>query len=132
MSEGRARQKWRRVAWLLGIAVAAAIALTWTLATRRIELSDDQMQSRAIILREVPLGTAMAEARARLRARGFRCLEVENQSFAEYANGRRFDYTWCDIRDSGWLVYRRWQVALVPSQGKLQDVFVGPGYLTGP
>jgi hypothetical protein len=72
------------------------------------------------------------KARATLEALGFRCLELKNETFAGFKNGQRFDYTWCDIRDSGVPVYRRWQVALVPEQKTLHDVFVSPAHLTGP
>ena len=83
---------------------------------------------RSAILELVPIGTPIEDAGRRLEREGFRCQPPHLERFGEQGPLR---YAYCDGRSRGLPVYRRWQLALVDSDGRLFDVLVATG-LVGP
>ena len=80
---------------------------------------------------EIPVGTPVKEAEARLRKRGFRVEPMTDASFV--VEGRRYehlDYLYGDMSEGNG-VSRRWQIAVVHQHGAVTEVFVSTG-LVGP
>lgn len=77
---------------------------------------------------EIPVGTPVATAEARLRARGF---SVSRQVDARWESTTQpSDYLYGDMSESG-MVQRRWQVAVFHQQGVVTGIDVQAG-LVGP
>jgi len=94
-----------------------------------IHLMDTAGGTRSEILSVIPAGTPVEKAAAVMRANGFTCEPKKNGVFLDRTG---IDYLYCDReRSIGFMVGRRWQVALVEERGRVMDVLVGTG-LIGP
>jgi len=83
----------------------------------------------AEILRLVPLGTPIPEAKARMESTNYVCSQQINQAWSTRSH---LNYLWCNRSEStGWPVKRRWQVALVDENQKVSEVLISTG-LIGP
>ena len=95
-------------------------------------LSDQPAQAASQIQSWVPLGTSLAEAQRIMEQHQFKCSTMTNSSFGNLTSA---DFLYCDRRDADSqitpTVIRRWQIALVLSDGKVSAVKVNAG-LTGP
>jgi hypothetical protein len=81
---------------------------------------------------EIPVGTSVTDAEARLRTRGFRISRMTNASFSDQGRVREhLDYVYGDMSEGVGLVSRRWQVAVVHQHGAVTEVSVSTG-LVGP
>ncbi len=93
-------------------------------ATRNIEEPQRMVEA---VLREVPIGTPLAEARRFMEAEGFECRREANSTFLDRDE---LDYLYCN-RYEGGIVKRRWQVAVVYRDDKVVEVLASTG-LIGP
>lgn len=94
------------------------------------------------IMRVIPLGSSISEAKKIMEGNGFKCEYVEKGSFVRErddsnAPGRvrqtsyeGIDYLYCD-QSRGFIVSRRWQAAIVHEDSKVTVVAVSTA-LTGP
>jgi hypothetical protein len=117
----------------LVVALLAAASLVAQLGrdgpTRGIEAPT---QMERIILASVPVGSPITEARRFMESEGFRCQEYVNSPCARGDEVREgLDFLHCDRSDGGWIVQRRWQVALVHRDGRVTEVLASTG-LVGP
>lgn len=95
-------------------------------------LSGEPAQAASQIQSWVPVGTPLADARRIMEQHQFTCSVTTNGSFGD---SKAADLLYCDrsVADSQVtpIVSRRWQVALVLSDGKISAVRVSTG-LIGP
>lgn len=75
----------------------------------------------------IPIGTSLAEAESRLKARGFTVSDERNSSWADK---QHLNYLYGDLREGG-TVQRRWQVAIFYEQDATTGIDVSMG-LVGP
>lgn len=81
------------------------------------------------IRKYIPVGTDIGIAQRIMEENKFSCIPVKKGVFLKYKN---LAYVYCDLeRRSGFIVSKRWQVALTEKNGKLEKVIAGFG-LTGP
>ena len=73
----------------------------------------------------------MKDARAFMEHEGFQCSEQKSQSFNE--SGDLKDYLYCERSDGSDFdaVHRRWQIALIEKDGRIQTIEAYTG-LVGP
>jgi hypothetical protein len=103
-------------------------------------MSPDATATRQEILKHVPLGTTIDQAKAFMEENGFKCAETQNQRFAEDgpAPGQQIihgptDTLWCDSGERSFrmALSRRWQVTFVNVGGKVSYIATAVG-ATGP
>lgn len=92
--------------------------------TRDIE---EPREMERLILRKVPVGASVTAAEQYMKTQGFDCSRKVN---AEFGSRSGIDYLYCDRRE-GWLVQRRWQIAVIHRDGRVTEVEAGTG-LVGP
>ena len=91
----------------------------------------DPSKMKGVVLKAVPVGSRIEEARRFMEREGFRCSPQTKSSFADHDGTRKgIDYLYCD-RSEGLIVSRRWQVAIVHSGDRVTDVLANTG-LIGP
>lgn len=101
----------------------------------RMHTSSKEMKQE--ILRLVPLGTQIDDARKVMEANGFKCTLRENGSFGDVEYGRYLtpiqigiDYLYCDHEiPIGFDCVRRYQIALVNRDGSVAEVLVSIGLI---
>jgi hypothetical protein len=93
----------------------------------------DAASMKALLQRNLPVGTSAKKARLFMEREGFKCSLMRNKSFSEEGVVREgIDYLYCERSDSaGFLVSRRWQVAIVLKMDSVSEVLVSVG-LIGP
>jgi hypothetical protein len=112
------------------VIVVAGIVMLFTACARGLpDRAEDAAAMEAAVLRVVPIGTAIDDARRRLDAQGFRCAATRFAPFAGEADS--LNYAYCDGSSRSVFVTRRFQLALVDSGGLLSRVRVTTG-LIGP
>jgi hypothetical protein len=90
----------------------------------KIALHDDAEASKAEIIKVIPPGTRVDEARRIMERNGFACEPSKDD------DGR--EYIWCVYSSSvSWLVSCRWAVSLYHRDNKVDEVTVSLAY-TGP
>lgn len=103
------------------------VALTPRGPTYRLS---DPHKMKAAILKHVPPGTTIEDAKAFMQQEGFQCeREYTNQMFTgDGETHQGLDFTYCERSQSeGLLEVRIWGVALVVADGKITEVFVRSG-----
>jgi hypothetical protein len=95
-------------------------------------LSEEPAQAAIQIQSWVPVGTLLADAQHLMEQHHFACSVMTNSNFGDL---KAANYLYCDRRVTNDLVapitVRRWQVALVLSDGKISALRVTTG-LIGP
>ena len=100
----------------------------------------DAAATKQEILKHVPLGTMIDQAKAFMEENGFKCVEIQNQRFAEDGPlpGQQVIHgpantLWCDSgeRSIRMALSRRWQVTFVNVGGKVSYISTAVG-ATGP
>ncbi|WP_428391084.1 hypothetical protein [Lichenicoccus sp.] len=100
----------------------------------------DAAATKREVLKHVPLGTTIDQAKAFMEDNGFKCVETQNQRFAEDRTvpGQQVihgpaDTLWCDSGKQSFRVAlsRRWQVTFVNVGGKVSYIATAVG-ITGP
>ena len=76
-----------------------------------------------VVLTHVPVGSTVNDAQRFLEQEGFQCSRHTNDTFQGH---KGVDYIYCD-REGGWLIYRRWQLAIVHRDGKVVEVLASTG-----
>src|SRR4051812_2067727 len=107
-----------RLATLVG-ALAALTAMGCS--TPLVDRLDDSEAMRVAVLRLVPVGTSIDEAERRLGREGLTCGRPALGRFGDHGP---LLFAHCEGRSRGLATYRRWQIALVDSAGRLSDVLV--------
>jgi hypothetical protein len=103
----------------------AALALTAAGCSRQlVDRVADPTSMRSAILALVPIGTSIDHAAQRLEPEGLKC---QPSSVARFGDREPLLYAYCDGRSRGAFTYRRWQIALVDSAGRVSDVLVASG-----
>ena len=96
-----------------------------------IKFDDDPALVKEAIKKLIPFGTTIEKAEGIMTENNFTCRLMKKSSFHDnekiYHN---IDFLYCD-RSRGLIVSRRWQVAIVYTNEKVDDVYVSSG-LTGP
>jgi hypothetical protein len=89
------------------------------------KLSEQPAQAATQVQNWVPVGTSLAEAKHIMEQHHFTCSVMTNSSFGDL---KAADFLYCDRRIADNpvtpAVLRRWQVALVLSDGKISAVRV--------
>lgn len=90
---------------------------------------EDPAMMQSTIVKNIPNGTQLADAKRFMQSEGFKCSITRNGSFSDRDS---IDYIYCDRLDrvDDW-VSRRWQIALVLEDDAIADVSVSHG-LIGP
>ena len=96
-------------------------------------LSQEPKQVRQEILKLVPLGSDITQAKTVMESNGFVCTWEKNEQFATLPKGqqmihRKADFLYCD-REQGWITHERWQVAIVHKNGRVTEVHVSYGII---
>jgi len=101
----------------------------------------DGPETKAAVLKIIPVGSPIDEAKTIMEAKSFYCRMMYNQSYAGDAviGGRQITYPpadllWCDSGDRSYLaliISKRWQVIFVAKDGTVASLVAGVG-LTGP
>jgi hypothetical protein len=121
----------RRLFLVCTIAVGATVAFASYRALRGTGMETAAEMQQALST-EIPAGTPVKDAEARLRRRGFRVSPMTDASFVGQGRLREHvDYLYGDMSEGIGLVSRRWQVAVVHQQGAVTEVAVSTG-LVGP
>jgi hypothetical protein len=127
----------RSYGWLGIIERAMKIlALAFVLAVAGCAHDDRLPEQSAAVTTQIrgwiPVGTSLSDARRIMEHHHFTCSMMTNSSFGDLKGA---DFLYCDRRDSDSritpIVVRRWQVALVLSDGRVSDIRVSTG-LIGP
>ena len=110
-------------------------------ATKRSTIMlSDAATTKQEVLKHVPLGTTIGQAKAFMEESGFKCMETQNQRFAEDGPvpGQQVihgpaDTLWCDSGEQSFrmVLSRRWQVTFVNVGGHVSYVAAAVG-VTGP
>jgi hypothetical protein len=114
----------------LGFLLVAALIFTAGCASSASSppLPTDLAGARWQISQWVPLDTQLADAKKTMEAHGFQCSVTRNAPFDE---ARNVDYLYCDLvwsaNDSGLVVKRRWQAALILTNDKVSNIYVSTG-----
>jgi hypothetical protein len=103
----------------------------------KIKLFLSAKATKEEILKRIPIGSNLEDAKRNMEANGFSCKKMEKAYFSEqdyqdkhekptiHAN---IDYLYCDKEVSESLYCaRRWQVAIVHNNGIVSDVLVSTG-----
>jgi len=100
----------------------------------------DATATKQEVLKHVPLGTTIDQAKAFMEEDGFKCVETRNQRFAEdgpvpdqqVIHGPA-DTLWCDSGERSFRIglSRRWQVTFINENGKVSYIATAVG-VTGP
>src|SRR5438552_13244627 len=109
------------VAGILLAAVAAGCGSKAT-ATRNVQ---DAEAMKAALLREMPVGTPIADAQRIMEREGFKCEERKDRSFSEMGNLHEgIDFLLCTRADETEdpLMKRKWIVAVVDKDDKVSDI----------
>jgi hypothetical protein len=126
--------------WSLGLAVvvsASAFACS-SGATWDQVYQPDALSFRAAVMRMVPVGTTVTEAKSKMESKGFKCDMVFNQSYSDFSSpdGRQVVYPPADFlscisaRTVKLIIEKTWYAALVVVDGKVTAVATNV-YLTG-
>ncbi len=91
-------------------------------------LPENGVALRAVVPQHAPIGTAIGRAKPKVESLGFTCSWVEGKLFVGLE--KPVVYYYCSFA-SGVPVAKRWQLALVPRGGKVDDVRAAFG-LVGP
>lgn len=110
-----------RLVWVPILTLAVGCANPWSV-TRGIEEPERMVE---VILRHAPVGTPIDDAQQFMEQEGFRCSRSTNQPFGDREN---LNYIYCD-RSEGFLVLRRWQVAIVHHDDRVVEVLAGTGLI---
>ncbi len=104
-----------------------------------VMLADAEM-TKAEVLKHVPLGTPIEQAKSYMEGEGFHCVPIQNQRYDDDAplQGQSItrgpaDFLWCDSGElMTWeiVISKRWQVVFEDAGGRVSYVAVGVG-LTG-
>lgn len=103
---------------------------------RKIRLVKSAKDTKQGILKKIPIGSSIEEAQNIMEANGFICKKKEGGAFSEQDNDGKatihkgIDYLYCDkeMPESPYCV-RRWQVAIVDSNGVVSDILVSTGLI---
>ena len=132
---------WAAFAGLIVLGLAGAYVILVDLNGPTAFMKPDVGQTRAEVLRRIPLGTPIHEAADTMRNGGFRCQPLRTARYADVPDpsGKQVsrgpaNILWCDSgeRSSGFaLVSKRWQVSFEDVEDRVAFVAIGVG-LTGP
>jgi hypothetical protein len=99
-----------------------------------IKLSQDDKKTKGEILRRIPIGSPMDQARKIMEENGFVCTMHINDSFVENTGSNKQilhhgkDFLFCDKKRRGIIACdQRWQVFLVRSEDTVAEVYVNYG-----
>ncbi len=107
--------------------IIACVCLT--LAACSAPYSNDESEARKQLLAIAPVGSDARRALPILENQGFDCKWSQQQGFAGLSG--KHDYLYCDLeKTEGFLVSRRWQLALVHTNYIVTNAQFGIG-LTG-
>ncbi|MBF2001107.1 MAG: hypothetical protein IGS38_10355 [Synechococcales cyanobacterium M58_A2018_015] len=108
-----------RLVWVPILTLTVGWANPWSV-TRGIE---EPAQMVEVVLSQAPVGTPVNDAQQFMEREGFSCSRSTNQPFGDREN---LNYIYCD-RSEGFLVLRRWQVAIVHQDGRVVEVLASTG-----
>jgi hypothetical protein len=112
--------------------LALAFVLAVAGCTHDERLPQQPADATAQIRRWIPVGASLPDARRIMEQHHFNCSIMTNSSFGDL---KARDFIYCDRHDPDSrvipIVVRRWQVALVMSDGRVSDIRVTTG-LIGP
>ncbi len=93
----------------------------------------DTLLMKNEILRFIPIGTSVEQAKKVLKKNGVKSKTLEDSKFSVGSIMiRDIDYLYCDkSKSGGWMITKRWQFALVYETEKITAVWVSFG-LIGP
>lgn len=113
------------------IVIAALITGFILDSEMKINLSENPEEVKRSILKVIPPGSDINRAKIIMEKNGFKCSFVKDSSFADKNSiYQHIDFLYCDI-EKGFIVGRRWQVAVVVKNSLVSEIFVSTG-LTGP
>lgn len=93
------------------------------------DLPSDRGQFQALVEREIVIGSSIESAKDRLKAVGLECKSVARGWTNNVHDTTEFIF--CSRNSDEWPVFRRWQVALLPRDGKVAEIRSNVG-LIGP
>ena len=112
---------------ILVASVVLAMVGTVTLFSCRGTGMDTAAEMKASLNKDIPAGTAVETAEARLKTRGF---AVSSETDGSWGGRRHLDFLYGDMHE-GAVVQRRWQVAVFNKGGVVTGTDVSTG-LIGP
>ena len=121
---------------LLMAAIVAATALTPSAGMAQSLMRSTAAATKVEVLKHVPIGTSVGQAKTFMEANGFRCVLSQKQLFGEDGPtpGQQIthgpaDFLWCDSGERTFrlVLTRRWQVELVIVDGKISYVATSVG-----
>ena len=122
------------------VGVGAVVASYAYVSSPSSVMLPDAMQTKAEILRRVPLGTFIQTAKEIITNNGFECGTMKNTRYADFANplNKQVDrgpanILYCESgeRSSGLIfITKRWQVLFEDVDGRVSSISAGVG-LTG-
>ncbi len=96
-----------------------------------IELTENPESVKNSILNIIPIGSDINAAKIIMEKNGFKCSIQKDSSFTDGEKVyEHIDFLYCDI-EKGFLIGRRWQVAIVFKKNSVTEILVSTG-LTGP
>lgn len=105
----------------------AAVFICIRLAFAAVVLPEGEAEFRELVQSQAPIGTPVEIAKERMKALGLRCAPAKGWT----GNIRdTTEFYFCSFQ-VGRLVARRWQVGLLPREGRIVDVVARVG-LVGP
>lgn len=113
------------------LSIAAVILLSISGDNMKIELGGNPEKVKNSILKIIPVGSNINNARILMEKNGFKCIFMKDSSFSE--SGKVYDnidFLYCDL-EKGFIIGRRWQVAIIIKDLSVSEVLVSTG-LTGP
>lgn len=91
------------------------------------QLEPPAENARNFLVSRIPIGTPESMAKITMEENLFVCYEVRQGEFLAQKN---IDYLYCDRSDyKSFLIYRRWQIAFILKNKKVNDIIVSTGIL---
>jgi hypothetical protein len=92
-----------------------------------LELKEPSEHAREILLTHIQLGSSDTFAEKVMEENLFSCSFIDKGEFLELKN---IDYIYCDRYDrKSFFISRRWQVAIILKNKKVEDIKVSTGLL---
>lgn len=124
MVDRKTRRKRRKRDYIgPALALVCIIFAAWAYARRAKTHAEpsDPAALRASLLKEIPKDTRLTDAQRTMQEWGFQCMTLTRSVFQGQGP---FDFLYCDRNGASG---KRWQVALVESNGGVQDILVQSG-----
>ena len=120
--------------FIIAFIITISISFISSQAENRIPLHENMKLLRQELMKVIPIGSRVTDAKKLMEQNGFKCKMKEKAAFVEYDERNNQilheneDYLWCDkSRQVAELISRRWQVIITHKREVVTGVYVSSG-----